>query len=460
VPYYREYFANRHVTAGLTSNGVPGYQSPVVLDSTEMLTHRSQPHEDALSAREVPDHLADPHAYFLNSQSKRRYHDRLKERGLPAQGSPDRGHSFELKKHAVSIALRDMTQTYTNSGGTYNVLWRNAFVLPGLQHTQLNHVHTGTIFAPAPYVEQGLEGFAQKAYSRSAPTSVMFDASTFLGELLEGLPRATFVSFENAGDFFRSLGGGYLNASFGWFPLLSDIKKAGEALKRATLALSQQGQRVHKKFSQPPTTRSDTYDNTGLTQLRAFTGWYRGFIPNPLPGFPNVESTSLSFPTRAKWSLEKDMSSERWFEGEFSFFYPLTFNPKDYLSRLDVLMNLELTPATLWELAPWSWMIDWFLGIQDTISSNQLAGNDHLIMHYGYAMEKTVYKTRLHWQKNPSDALPSGWTNFPTGGSVWNQTIYKRRIRANPYGFQVNPTGDLSGSQLAILGALGLSKAR
>lgn len=152
------------------------------------------------------------------------------------------------------------------------------------------------------------------------------------------------------------------------------------------------------------------------------------------------------------------MYSRRWFEGEFSFFFPLGFDPESYLERANVLFKMELTPRTLWELAPWSWMIDWFLHIEDSIASNEIAANDHLIMHYGYAMETTSYKTEISWRRTSGSS--NGFSNVPSFGKLINETVHKRRIRANPYGFQVNPTGSLTGSQLNILGALGLSKAR
>jgi hypothetical protein len=151
------------------------------------------------------------------------------------------------------------------------------------------------------------------------------------------------------------------------------------------------------------------------------------------------------------------MYSSRRFEGEFSFFLPLTFDPDSYLSRLDVLTNLDMTAEVLWELAPWSWLVDWFLHLQDSIASNLLAANDRLIMHYGYAFEKTVYETELNWRRTGSTAS-SIWFGIPSSGRYTATTTYKRRLRANPFGFQVGPDGSLSGNQMSILGALALTK--
>lgn len=145
---------------------------------------------------------------------------------------------------------------------------------------------------------------------------------------------------------------------------------------------------------------------------------------------------------------------------------PLGFDPSDYLSRLNQLVNIKLTPEVLWELAPWSWLIDWNLRIGDTIAANELAANDLLVMHYGYAMEKTTMRDLLvlDTSANPSSLPPgtygSAWQNLPKSYSYVATTEYKRRLRANPFGFRTGGTSALSVGQLSILGALGLTRLK
>jgi hypothetical protein len=126
-----------------------------------------------------------------------------------------------------------------------------------------------------------------------------------------------------------------------------------------------------------------------------------------------------------------------------------------------VLLNPKITPSTLWELAPWSWLVDWNLRIGDTIRANELNANDLLIMHYGYAMEHTVYTTNMSWRATgPLTGTNPSFSGVPTRGGYFATTEYKRRIRANPYGFRTGGTGNLTGGQTAILGALGLTKLK
>jgi hypothetical protein len=140
---------------------------------------------------------------------------------------------------------------------------------------------------------------------------------------------------------------------------------------------------------------------------------------------------------------------------------PLGFDPSDYFQKLQLLIDPKITPSTLWELAPWSWLVDWNLRIGDTIRANEINANDRLVMHYGYAMEHSVYSTKVDWRKT-SDVNGGILTvsGNPSFGIHHAQTEYKRRIRANPYGFRVGGVGSLTGGQTAILGALGLTKLK
>jgi hypothetical protein len=286
---------------------------------------------------------------------------------------------------------------------------------------------------------------------------VVFDAAAFLGELREGLPGIMSEALRrNAKNFFSGTGKDYLNLEFGWKPFIRDLQNAAKALMGATDMLAQQGQRVHRKMSLPPTERSATmaYDRTLSVVVPSFGGF-----ATKATSLGNSSTQTSGGTGRA--NLLKSATTTRWFEGEFSSFYPLGFDPNDYAQRLGVLLNPKITPATLWQLAPWSWLVDWNLRIGDSIEANEKASNDLLVMHYGYAMETTVYKTNVNWRLlSTPNSQYSTWTGFPTWGRYKVETVYKRRLRANPYGFRAGGADALNGGQIAILGALGLTKTR
>lgn len=445
MPYYREQFLNRHTDGSWTGQTAP---RTTVQDSVELLSYRSRPHPLALTSVEVSDLTADPYAYFLTSTSERKYRDRLRERGLRAAGSPDRGHAFQLKRHRLLGNLHDVT----DKRGAY---LSNVMVYPHPASARLlDDVHSGSISGPASYKETGLDAFAQQAYRRVAPSSVEFDAAQFLGELREGLPRLVPDLLKSGSGFFKSAGSDYLNVEFGWKPFISDIQNAARALIGATNELSQQGKRVHRKYSLPPVTASGSNAYSRALTLRY---GYPGFLSTEAlatRGYQYVTTTTS--PGTAEATHVKTRTVTRWFEGEFSSFLPLGFDPDSFLDRANALVNTKITPSVLWELAPWSWLVDWSLRIGDTIAANEMAANDLLVMHYGYAMERAVYTTNLTWRLTAQGT----YHTLPTRGGMMAVTEYKTRLRANPYGFRTGGTGALSGGQLAVLGALGLTKTR
>ena len=456
MPYYREQFANRVIPSKF-SYGSTRYSAPIIMDSVELLTWRgNQPHANAFGVTQVSDVSADPYAYFLESTSEKRYHDRLAERGLGAEGEPDRGHPFELKRHTLYGRPHTFQDNYIPSVPR---VFENCWAMPATGSSILTDIHSGSVFDPAPYKETGLDAFAQQAYLRTAPSAVVFDAGQFLGELREGLPRLTSGFIQSQLKDIKKAGSDYLNVEFGWKPLIDDIQNAGKALLGATDSFSQMGKRVHRRYGLPEKVSTNEFHSPLGGDLTAWYNPFRGFAPS-YPVTANGYLVAANTATKAPYIVKKGRSSRRWFEGEFTSFMPLGFDPSNYFDRLSALMNPKITPATLWELAPWSWLVDWNLRIGDTIRANEIHANDRLVMHYGYAMEHSVYDTSVDWHILSGTPSPSGWSGFPRFGKIRSSTEYKRRIRANPYGFRTGGLGSLTGGQTAILGALGLTKLK
>lgn len=457
MPYYREKFVNRTVEASTTQNGIVTASGTVALGHAEVTSFRTRPHSDAKTSVIVSDQSADPYAYFIESSSRKRYQARLAERGLKPEGAPDRGHSFELKRHTMVGNLQNSTFTTGSGASTTKFAYANARLIPSIvSGNEMNTVHNGTIVQPASYKETGLDAFAQQAYLRSAPTAAVFDAGTFLGELHEGLPKLPSMFLGKWGS--RAWANDYLNIQFAWKPFIADIQNAARALSGATELLASQGKRVHRKYELPPILQADHRTFTGGMSVTEDNrdGFTAG---TPAAGGASITSGSPSGMT-AESLYRKTRSSKRWFEGEFTSFLPLGFDPSDYWQRLALLLDPRITPATLYELAPWTWLVDWELRISDSIRANELHANDRLVMHYGFAMEHTVYTTEHSWKTTATDtATYNRWSPaLPKKGGFFTTTEYKRRLRASPYGFRIGGAPALTSGQLQILGALGLKK--
>lgn len=440
MPYYREYHVNRTQNSfGRTSSPFSGN---AIRESAVLLTHRAKPHRDAIHADLIADHVADPYAHFLQKTATRKYQARLAERGMNPEGTPDQGHAFSLVKHTI------LTPPLSYSAdGVHNY---GHFVTP-------RHVNTGLPdFTEVPVKgTSGLDVWARDAFGKVAPSTVEFDAAQFLGELREGLPRIKLDLWKKRANAARAAGSDYLNVQFGWIPLISELHSALTALAKASFALQGVNTRSHRRWELPPVTTNTYGDWSGRTHYRNYG--YNGVIPSAMAqkaGY--LSKLNQQFGSGSgEWSEIRTV--KRWFEGEFTLFTPLGFNPDSFLERLDQMVALELTPKVLWELAPWSWLVDWNLKVQDAISSAEAAANDKLIMHYGYAMEH-VDIVRRHTVT--SFGSPKGVVGLPKQHSHVTRTQYKTRLRANPFGFGFASGADLTDQQWSILMALGLSNLK
>lgn len=117
----------------------------------------------------------------------------------------------------------------------------------------------------------------------------------------------------------------------------------------------------------------------------------------------------------------------------------------------DWTRHLGVTPnaANLWELVPYSWLVDYFTNAGTVLSNLSYSGVAGMGMDYAYCMAET--STTTHW----SWVGPYFGSEIRTSCTKYVRT--KQRIRATPFGFGLKPE-DLTPSQLAILAALGISR--
>jgi hypothetical protein len=145
-----------------------------------------------------------------------------------------------------------------------------------------------------------------------------------------------------------------------------------------------------------------------------------------------------------------------WFRGAFRYHIPVSDTTiakfREWVSMSDHLLGWKVTPETLWNIAPWSWAADWFANTGDILANVSNLGKDGLVMQYGYSMSHRFRETRASAQYSV-DQQPGTITLSRHILDEW-----KQRMPSTPYGFGVDLNA-LSGRQVAILAALGLSKA-
>jgi hypothetical protein len=471
LPYYKEQFKDSGLAFGiqpLTSAGVPT-GSPTIgewaIKDTVMTGFRTSPKSEHYI--EVPDITADPYAYFLEYVSKSRYEENLRQRGYTFTNPlPDRGHTLDLA--TFSPFGQRVSGKLSYKAGTTWVYFGLTNLVPSLPASfATNGPFQGGVVGPATNPASNLSAFAQKAYARSAPTFEQFNLTRFLGELHE-LPRVRldFLSksigeWRFQGDKWiqkgaNRLGDDSLNVMFGWAPLVTDWISLCRALVSVTTGMMggpEAARPIHRTYGIPDET--STYTVAGSTTSVDFTN--NSILTDADLRRPTLSGSNVG--PSISYNATKRYTRSLWFEGSFSKFLPLGFDPSSYLDRASVLLNTKIDVETIWKLTPWTWLSDWVVDISSTIAANQAASDKSLISHYAYAMEHTDCSVYLDWSIDANTATRVWEPSGPTRGSFVNQTVFKKRIRANPFGFVPGGPSGLNPFRTAVLAALGLSKA-
>jgi hypothetical protein len=292
--------------------------------------------------------------------------------------------------------------------------------------------------------ETALGVYGAQAIARCKPTNPTAKLAVALAEVYrEGIPHAPGVAtWENRTRIARAAGSEYLNGVFGWLPLVSDIHQTLLAVRRHDQLWNQvrrdAGRVIRRSYEFPITvTASAPTVTSGVT----------GSFTNSLLMSP---TSGTRYKTRHTWS-------RRWFDGAFSYYLPRqgdggivnSFIQGFYNARR--IYGLTLDPNVLWSLAPWSWLVDWFVDAGDVISNVTDTIVDGLVMRYGYMMEHSIIADEIHLTGPQFNLSP------PANTRLFLVTETKQRIKASPYGFGLS-WSSFSPRQLAILAALGVTR--
>lgn len=292
-----------------------------------------------------------------------------------------------------------------------------------------------------------LDPIGATAISIIEPSNPNAETGVALGEIMKDkrLPIPVINSWRQRTKLAKFAGSEYLNAVFGWLPLIGDMKDTAQSVRDGNVILENyknaSGSFVHREFDFP--------DEESVTEDVINSSTRAMYHPSTsVPPFSNGSGPL----TRRRFTRVR-----RRFSGAFTY---QAAGRNDYYDRLlsigpeaDKLFGVSLTPDLVWELTPWSWAIDWFSNAGDVLNNVRAFELAGLVMRYGFIMEETSIEDTY--------SLPS---TFLTGltGSVPPSTItytVKRRRAANPFGFGLSWDG-LSPTQLAITAALGITRLR
>jgi len=296
-----------------------------------------------------------------------------------------------------------------------------------------------------------LEAKGVQAIARCAPSNPTVDLSVVIGELWkEGIPKLlgsvlTSLKGMSHSDRRKAVAGEYLNYEFGWKPLINDLVSFANAVIASDVILDNyirnSGKMVRRTYEFPVST-SIMIDEV-RTDCSPWTAISGGFI------------NDWSMINKGKVLRTHKSEVRQWFSGAFAYYVPPADGLRNSMARTIIeakkLYGLSLTPDTLWNLAPWSWFVDWFSNVGDNIANWSNWAIDNQVLLYGYMMEHTFQSYTYTF------VGPSGITGGARPPSVTFVSETKRRIKASPYGFGITSTS-LSDRQKAIVAALGASR--
>jgi len=255
----------------------------------------------------------------------------------------------------------------------------------------------------------------------------------------------------------QALGSEYLNVTFGWSPIIKDIESSIKVLLQLDRLIFPSDS-TRRSVNRVLSTRGATYTGsifwtTGscfATQTTSGLSW----DINKFTG--NSGAVEVQVAGTGSISVLEDYTVRT--TARFNTTARPSMSNNGHLDRTIDLLGLELTPEVIWELTPWSWLIDWFSNMGTVIGNLTNLGLSNVILNYAYSTARL--RSRVGVQGKPTIVSTGNGARQISGyfDSLY-EIDHKVRIAASPFGFDVS-LGSLNTGQWAILTALGLARSR
>lgn len=271
------------------------------------------------------------------------------------------------------------------------------------------------------------------------PTKPSFEALNAIHELRE-LPGMLRQRFHK--NNLKNIGSYWLALQFGWKPLLNDCIKLvnlqQSMQQRLNWLLRNNGKPVRRRIQ-----IASSSDST-MVSYPSVSGYVQS------PGFVS------RFYSGARGYNEKTTLTDRvWASARFRYWLPKGPRDIDYKRRLIAeLYGFAPRPSVIYNAMPWTWLLDWFTSAGDVVSNLDAGVADRLAADYFYVMREKHARSERH---SFCGYYPPGGGRIVISTFASKDRFLKTRLKGNPFGFNTNEN-DLSGMQLSILGALGLSR--
>lgn len=320
--------------------------------------------------------------------------------------------------------------TRSNGGYPNQLRFQGTLAAKGVTLTKLQIVPDGSAWGAS-------------AYNRMKPTKPEFSSLNALYELRE-LPKMFEGEILRRG--LQAIPDYWIALQFGWRPLLNDIVN----LVKTQIFLEKRFKQLMRDNGKPVRRRIQMLSSSDTVVTQDWVKDYGAF--------------DRSFVTQFHRTVPRRMQTKQttdrvWASARFRYWLPADPGGVVYKRQvLAKLYGLYPGPQFVYNAIPWSWLADWFSNAGDIIENLDVGVAQRLAADYFYVMREReeLYSSRatgtfiLHERGRPSIVL---------NATTYDRNVTRSRVVGDPFGF-ATAQGDLSGMQLSILGALGMSRLK
>jgi len=286
-------------------------------------------------------------------------------------------------------------------------------------------------------------------WNKARPAQPNFEGLNAFYELkdLPGMLRDRFRPIIDG--FVPTAGKLFLAEQFGWKPLLRDVRDFYVAHLALKNSLEQVIRDEGKEVRRSARLKTNTFTNVGSV-YQSYGAFSPTFVTQMYASQPEFFDT---------YTYTEDV----WLKGAFKYWLPGSANRLDWKWRSWMLARMygaNPTPYRVYKAIPWTWLIDWFSNVGNVIGAMSSNVEERLAANYCYTMchikaESVRHSRGLFYSANNWDAIT------PISSSCTITREHKARIGAGIFGPTVSDDPlDLTGTQAAILGAIGVSRSR
>jgi hypothetical protein len=304
----------------------------------------------------------------------------------------------------------------------------------------------GSVYPSASNAKQ----YGATGWKRFSPGNPTADLGVFIGEGLD-----TAKMLKGAAMFFRNawksiggslkkpskaLSGQWLSIQFGWLPFVNDLRKFYQTTRKLDATI----QRIKQQNGQWQRRGGSVVDDTQSVLISSndhVTGHW-----------PALHSAFYVDPNSSgNYTASMSTTTRVWFEGRFRYWIPNIDSPWWEARAVAELYGAMPNPALIWELIPFSWLVDWMSNVGDVFANMDAGYADNLAASYAYVMKSVEVMGEFESTHTLKAATLHDLWKFPLS--------WKSREGASRFGFSTTEA-EFSARQWSILAALGLQRKR